>query len=69
MDAVESGETFIVTRDGRPIAELVPIRRRRFVSRVDFVTSSAFAPEVDLDRFRDDQDAAGDQALTDPYRR
>ena len=34
MDAVESGQTFTVTRDGRSIGELVPLRqRRRFVSR------------------------------------
>lgn len=32
MDAVERGETLIITRNGTPIAELRPIRRRTFVS-------------------------------------
>lgn len=31
MDAVERGETLIVTRNGTPVAELRPIRRRTFV--------------------------------------
>ena len=31
MDAVERGETLIITRNGTPIAELRPIRRRTFV--------------------------------------
>jgi prevent-host-death family protein len=29
MDAVENGETITVTRNGRAVAELRPIRRRR----------------------------------------
>ena len=29
MDAVEGGQAFTVTRDGREIGELIPIRRRR----------------------------------------
>jgi prevent-host-death family protein len=33
MDAVESGRSFTVTRDGHEIGELIPLRRRRrFVS-------------------------------------
>lgn len=29
LDAVEAGETFIVARDGRPVAQLVPIGHGR----------------------------------------
>lgn len=69
MDAVEHGQTFTVTRDGREIGELVPLRRRqRFVSRVGFAELSRTAPMVDLDRFRSDQDAV-EQGLDDPYAR
>jgi hypothetical protein len=33
MDAIESGRSFTVTRDGHEIGELIPLRRhRRFVS-------------------------------------
>ena len=70
MDAVEQGDSFIVTRDGHRIAELVPLRqRRRFVPRGQFAAGSRSAPVVDLARFRADQDAAFDQDLADPYGR
>ncbi|MFT4217488.1 MAG: type II toxin-antitoxin system prevent-host-death family antitoxin [Micropruina sp.] len=69
MDAVEHGQAFTVTRDGREIGELVPLRRRRrFVSRASFAELSRTAPIIDLDRFRSDQDAI-DQGLDDPYAR
>jgi prevent-host-death family protein len=62
MDAVESGQAFTVTRDGREIGELIPVRRRRrFVPRADFATASRNAPAIDLAAFRADQDAAADQ--------
>ena len=70
MDAVENGETFTVTRDGREIAELVPVNnRRRFVLADDFYSASAAAPAVDLDRFRTDLDSLIDPHLSDPYER
>lgn len=70
MDAVEAGHSFSVTRAGRRIGELVPVRpRSRFVSRADFSRSSQSAPEIDLVRFREDQDAAWDGRTKDPYER
>ncbi len=70
MDAVEHGQSFTVTRDGHEIGELVPLRRRRrFVSRTDFVETSRSAPEIDLAAYRADQDAAYDQRTVDPYAR
>ena len=70
MDAVERGESFTVTRDGREIGELIPLRkRRRFIPRSDFATMSRTAPTIDLARFRADQDASIDSALDDPYAR
>jgi antitoxin (DNA-binding transcriptional repressor) of toxin-antitoxin stability system len=65
MDAVEHGQAFTVTRDGRSIGELVPLplrQRRRFVSRAEFVAMSRTAPAIDTGAFRADQDAAADQA-------
>ena len=63
MDAVESGQAFTVTRDGRSIGELVPLRqRRRFVSRTEFVSMSRGAPVIDPDAFRADQEAAAERA-------
>jgi prevent-host-death family protein len=68
MDAVESGRSFTVTRDGHEIGELIPLRRRRrFVSRAEFVAMSRNAAEIDIDAFRADQEAALDQEPRDPY--
>lgn len=70
MDAVEGGHWFTVTRDGRDIAELRPLRQQRtFVSRAEFAESSRSAPVFDLARFRADQEAAFDPDLADPYER
>jgi prevent-host-death family protein len=67
MDAVEGGQVFTVTRDGREIGELIPIRRRRrFVPRGEFAASSRHAPAVDLAAFRADQDAAADHDAGTP---
>jgi len=70
MDAVEHGQSFTVTRDGHRIGELIPLRRRRrFVRREEFAAMSRNAPDVDLDAFRADQEAALDQEQTSPYER
>ncbi len=70
MDAVQGGQLFTVARDGHPIGQLVPLRRRRrFVSRQEFAATSRTAPGVDLDRFRADQDATADTYADDPYDR
>jgi prevent-host-death family protein len=68
MDAVESGRSFTVTRDGHEIGELIPLRRRRrFVSRAEFVAMSRNAAHIDIGAFRADQEAALDQEPRDPY--
>lgn len=70
MDAVEHGQSFTVTRDGHRIGELIPLRRRRrFVPREEFAAMSRNAPDVDLDAFRADQEAAIDHEPTSPYER
>src|SRR5215469_13996923 len=70
MDAVEHGQSFTVTRDGRRIGELIPLRRRRrFVPREEFSAMSRNAPEGDLEAFRSDQDAAADHEIASPYER
>lgn len=70
MDAVESGRSFTVTRDGHRIGELIPLRRRRrFVTRDEFAGMSRNAATVDLAAFRADQDAVAEQESADPYDR
>ncbi|MFE9579326.1 type II toxin-antitoxin system Phd/YefM family antitoxin [Nocardia sp. NPDC006044] len=70
MDAVEHGRSFTVTRDGHQIGELIPLRRkRRFVSREDFAAMSRNAPDIDLEAFRTDQEAAVETEASGPYDR
>jgi antitoxin (DNA-binding transcriptional repressor) of toxin-antitoxin stability system len=37
MDAVENGETVVITRNGTPVAELRPLRRRQFALTAEVV--------------------------------
>ncbi|MER7787737.1 prevent-host-death protein [Streptomyces sp. NPDC097640] len=70
MDAVQEGQAFTLTRDGRRIGELAPLRhRRRFVPRGEFAAMSRTAPDISLDAFRADQDATTEQGPDDPYAR
>lgn len=61
LRAVESGETFIVTRHGQPAAELRPLRRRTFVSRAELTHAAAHASRIDAAQFRADVDELLDQ--------
>lgn len=61
MRALDRGESFVATRDGVPVGELTPIRRRRFVNAEVAVARFAGAPTIDRQRFRADVDALLDQ--------
>ena len=65
IDAVVAGETFVVTRNGEPVAELRPIRtgRRVFISRDDVAALSDAAVRIDHGQFRADLDRLIDQGL------
>lgn len=62
MRALDRGEVFVVTRNGIPVGELRPARRR-FVSRDLLIETVSGAPAIDPDRFRTDVDAALDQDI------
>jgi prevent-host-death family protein len=64
MDAVEDGQAFTLTKDGREIGELIPICCRRLVPREDFATASSHASAIDPAAFRADQNAAADHGAT-----
>ena len=65
MDAVAAGESFIVTRNGEPVAELRPVRagRRRFISREEVAALVAADVRIDRERFRADLDSVIDQGV------
>ncbi len=64
MRALDRGESFVVTRNGVPVGELVPVRRRRFVGADAAVAAFRGAAPVALERFRADLDDPLDQDPT-----
>ena len=62
MRALDRGEEFIVTRNGVPVGELRPARRR-FVTRELLLEAFRTAPPLDAQRLRDDLDAVAHQDI------
>jgi prevent-host-death family protein len=62
IDRVAAGERLTVTRDGRPVAELRPIRKPGLPARL-LIERWSRLPTVDPLRLRDDLDAILDQEL------
>jgi antitoxin (DNA-binding transcriptional repressor) of toxin-antitoxin stability system len=63
MRRLEAGETFVVTRAGKPVGELGPVRRQHFVSSQLVADVFLGAPSIDPDRLRRDLDAVVDPGL------
>jgi prevent-host-death family protein len=63
MRALDRGKTFVVTRNGRPVGELVPLRQRAFVPSEFAHAAFVGAPPVARRRFRRDVDAFLDQTV------
>ena len=61
LRAVAGGETMIVTRNGTPLAELRPLRRRTFVPRAELALAAMRAPVFDSGAFRAEVDDILDQ--------
>jgi prevent-host-death family protein len=64
MRALDRGESFVVTRNGVPVGELTPLRKRQFVAAETAVAMFAGAPAIEHERFRSDIDALLDQDPT-----
>jgi len=60
MRALDRGEDFVVTRNGVPVGELRPARRR-FVSRDLLLEAFRTSPAIDSERFRADLDDVAGQ--------
>ncbi len=61
MRALDRGESFVVTRNGAAVGELLPLRRREFVNREAALAAFGKAPAIDAKVFREDLDALLDQ--------
>lgn len=66
MRALDDGEEFVITRNGVPVGELLPIQRGTFVSTAALLRAAAGGPTVDAERFRRDVDAWMDQDVEPP---
>ena len=56
LRAVEAGTSFIVTRNGTPIAELHPLRRRSSIPTTEVMSLFMGDAPIDAERFFDDLD-------------
>jgi prevent-host-death family protein len=56
MDAVEAGETFVVTRNGVEVAEVRPVTRRRRLTAEELVAKHRRLPHVDYAQMRREAD-------------
>lgn len=63
MRRLDEGEAFIVTRNGVPVGELVPLRRRRVVSGPALAAALQGSPRIDYQRLREDLDRWVDQDI------
>ncbi|WP_219470968.1 hypothetical protein [Nonomuraea rhizosphaerae] len=64
---LREGKWYILTLNGEPLAEVKPIRRRRFVPTAEAQAVFATAPAVDWDEVRADLNAVIDDDLRDPF--
>lgn len=63
MRALDEGRTFVVTRNGRPVGELRPLRRDRFVDAVTVAEVFRHAPPLGGKNMREDLDGQVDQDI------
>ncbi len=63
MRALDRGESFVVTRNGVPVGELGPVRRRHFVAVTTALAAFRGAPAIDGERLRADLDRVVDQGI------
>ena len=61
MRALDRGEAFVVTRNGVPVGELMPLRHHRFVAAEAAMAVFATAPAIDVGTFRTDVDSVLNQ--------
>jgi len=64
MRRLDEGEIFIVTRNGVPVGELTPVRRRRVVNGPTLNQAFSATPRIDYARLREDLDRIADQDIT-----
>lgn len=56
MRRLDDGESFVVTRNGVAVGELIPLRRRRFVAAEAVIDAFRGSQSIDLQKLRADLD-------------
>ena len=64
MRGLDAGESYVVTRNGIPVATLSPLRDAQFTNTAVAINAFRGAPAIDFKRFRADIDANIDQDPT-----
>ncbi|GAA0954018.1 hypothetical protein GCM10009560_77480 [Nonomuraea longicatena] len=64
---LREGKRYILTINGEPLAEVKPIRRRRFVPTAEAQAIFATAPAIDWADVRAEWDDVIDDSLRDPF--
>jgi antitoxin (DNA-binding transcriptional repressor) of toxin-antitoxin stability system len=64
MRELDRGESFLVTRNGAPVGELRPVRRREFVPSEVAIAAFSGMGRIDYGAFRSDVDRLPDQDPT-----
>jgi prevent-host-death family protein len=67
MRELDKGKDFVVTRNGRPVGELRPYKRRQFVPTRQLIAAFQNVPGIDYEELRADLDAVVDQNPTPRY--
>ena len=62
--ALDRGKSFVITRNGVPVGELIPLRRRTLVPADAAIAAFAGSPRIHFKGFRRDVDARIDQDPT-----
>lgn len=62
LKRVQQGESVVVTKDGEPVAEVIPLRRTP-LHRDQLVLRWAAIPPIDAEQFRHDVDEMLDWSL------
>jgi antitoxin (DNA-binding transcriptional repressor) of toxin-antitoxin stability system len=65
INEVISGETFVVTRNGKPVAELRPLKLKKliFIDKFNLKEIVRTIPHIDSQRYRNDIDKFISQSL------
>lgn len=63
MRALDAGESFLVTRNGVPVAQLTPVKQSAFTSKERVMEIFRNGPRIDDKQCRADLDALIDQSV------